>query len=123
MDTYGIGGYGAMIADRMRIDAYREALRLAVGPDSIVLDLGTGTGVFAFLACELGARHVYAVEPSSVIEVAREVAHQNGLDDRTTFIHESSTRVSMPEHADVLVSDMRGVLPLFERHLPAIIDA
>ena len=123
MDTYGIGGYGAMIADRTRIDAYREALRRVVTPESVVLDLGTGTGVFAFLACELGARHVYAVESTSAIDLAREIASRNGLADRITFIYGPSTKVSMPEHADVMVSDMRGVLPLFERHVPAIVDA
>ena len=33
-----------------------------------------------------------------------------------------STRVSLPEPANLLISDLRGVLPLFGRHIPAIVD-
>jgi protein arginine N-methyltransferase 1 len=123
MDTYGIGGYGAMIADRARIEAYRQALRRTITPDSIVIDLGAGTGILSLLSCQLGARHVYAIESSNAIELARDVAGENGFQDRITFIRGDSTKASVPERADVVVSDMRGVLPLFERHLPSIVDA
>jgi hypothetical protein len=34
-----------MIADRIRTDAYSEALRQVVQPSSVVLDIGTGTGI------------------------------------------------------------------------------
>ena len=122
-DLYEIASYGAMIADKVRIDAYREALRRTVRPGSTVLDLGTGTGICALIACSLGAGRVYAIEPSQAIQVAREVARDSGFADRIEFIQDISTRVSLPESADVMVSDLRGVLPLFRHHLPAIIDA
>ena len=38
---YDIKGYGAMIDDSVRNDAYREALRRHVRPGSVVLDIGT----------------------------------------------------------------------------------
>jgi protein arginine N-methyltransferase 1 len=123
MDIYGIGGYGAMIADRARVDAYRGALRRVITPDSVVLDLGTGTGVFALMSCQLGARHVYAIESSNAIDLAREIAVENGFQDSITFIRGDSTKASVPERADIIVSDMRGVLPFFERHIPSIVDA
>ena len=34
-----------------------------------------------------------------------------------------STNVTLPVKADVIVSDMRGIVPLFGRHLPSIVDA
>jgi len=66
---YSLADYGTMIADRKRLDEYAEALRRLVTPRSIVLDIGAGTGVMSLLACKLGARRVYAIEPSPVIQI------------------------------------------------------
>jgi protein arginine N-methyltransferase 1 len=120
---YSIRGYGEMIGDRVRRDAYVQALRQVVHPSSVVLDIGTGTGFFALLACRLGARRVYAVEPDDAIHVARATAAANGCADRIEFIQDFSTCVNLPEPSDVLLSDLRGVLPLFQHHLPSIADA
>lgn len=120
---YSIRNYGEMIADSERIHAYAQALRLAIKPDSVVLDIGTGTGIFALLACRLGARRVFAIEPSDAICVARELAAANGCEGRIEFFQTLSTDVTLPELADVAVSDLRGILPLYQRHLPAIADA
>ena len=120
---YSINSYGGMITDTVRMDAYVSALRQAVRPGSVVLDIGTGTGIFALLACRLGARRVYAVEPSDAIDVAREIARANGCADSIEFIQAVSTEITLPERADVIVSDLRGVLPFCEHHLPAIADA
>jgi protein arginine N-methyltransferase 1 len=120
---YSVSAYGSMISDRVRMDAYVRALRQAVKPDSVVLDIGTGTGIFAMLACQFGARRVYAIEPDDVIELAREAAGANGFSDRIEFIQDLSTRATLPERADVIISDIRGILPLFQHHLPSIIDA
>src|SRR5688572_21352901 len=100
---YSVSDYGTMIADRVRVSAFAKALELAIRRDSVVLDLGTGTGIFALLACRLGARRVFAVEPDGVIEVARETARANGYEDRIEFIQALSTRVTLPERATVLV--------------------
>jgi type I protein arginine methyltransferase len=120
---YSLGGYGSLLLDEGRITAYTEALRRAVRPGAVVLDIGTGPGVFALLACRLGARRVYAVEPAPVIQVAREIAAANGYAGRVEFIQDLSTRLELPEPADVVVSDLHGVLPLFQHHLPTIRDA
>lgn len=120
---YSITNYGAMIADRVRIRAYAEALRRVITSDSVVLDLGTGTGIFALLACRFGARRVYAVEPADAIQVAREIAAANGFADRIEFRQAKSTEVTLPERADVIVSDIGGVMPWFQTHLPSIADA
>jgi len=112
-----------MLADAPRMQAYTAALRRAVRPGSVVLDLGCGPGVFALLACDLGARRVYAVEPDNVIELAREAAKANGFADRIEFFQKMSTEVELPERADVIVSDLRGVLPWYQQHIPSIVDA
>jgi protein arginine N-methyltransferase 1 len=120
---YSVAGYSSMIADRVRTDAYTRALRRAIRPGCLCLDIGTGTGFFAVLACHLGARKVIAVDPDDAIQVAREVAGANGYAERITFLQDLSTRIHLEERADVIVSDLRGILPLFENHLPSMMDA
>ena len=121
---YDLHAYGSMIADKIRIDAYAEALHQAITPDSVVLDIGTGTGIFALLACKCNARKIYAIEPNPVIHVAREIAAVNGFTERIEFIEGASTQITqLPERADVIVSDLRGVLPLFKNHIPSLVDA
>ena len=120
---YSTRAYGSMIADKVRMRAYTEALRAAVKPGDIVVDIGTGTGIFALLACQFGATRVYAIEPNENIEVAKKLAKDNGFSDRIEFIRDLSTKVSFNEKADVIILDLRGILPLFERHIPALLDA
>lgn len=120
---YDIVDYGLMTADRVRMDAYVEALRRAVTPGSVVVDIGTGTGIFALLACQFGARRVYAIEPDNAIFVAQEMATANGYADRIEFIKELSTRTVLPERADVIISDIRGILPLVQQDISTLIDA
>src|SRR5262245_28785524 len=59
---YSVSDYGSMMADDSRMKAYSEALRRVVNSESIVIDIGAGTGIFALLACRFGARRVYAIE-------------------------------------------------------------
>lgn len=120
---YTLADYAGMMADRIRIDAYAAALRHAVRGDSIVADLGAGIGTFSLLAARYGARKVYAIEPEDAIHLGRAIAAANGLADRIDFIQARSTDVVLRERATIIVSDMRGTLPQFERHLPAIADA
>lgn len=121
--SYPVIGYGEMITDRPRMVPYVEALRRAVRPGCVVLDIGAGTGIFSLLACQLGAGEVHAVEPDAAIEVARQMAAANGCADRIRFHPALSTEITLPRPADVIVSDLRGVLPLLQRHIPSIADA
>jgi len=121
--TYSLSEYGSMIVDKVRMDPYAFALKAAIKSDSIVLDIGAGTGIHSLLACKFGARRVYAVEINDAIHLGRELAEVNGYADRIKFIQDLSTRVVLPERVDVIVSDLRGVLPLLGSHIPSIIDA
>lgn len=120
---YSLDDYGSMLADRVRMDAYAQAVRKTVREGSIVVEIGTGPGVFAVLACQVGARQVYAIEPSEIIQVARELAAANGCAEKIQFFEGLSNCVTLPARADVILSDLRGVLPFFQRHIPAIVDA
>lgn len=120
---YSLEDHGAMITDAARTDAYHHALQRAVRPGAVVVDIGCGSGIFSFLACQAGARRVYAVETSETIALAQELAAANGFADRIEFISKDSADFSPPEPADVVVSDVRGVMPHLGRSLASIIDA
>jgi protein arginine N-methyltransferase 1 len=112
-----------MVLDRGRISAYAHALGSYIRPDSVVLDIGCGPGILSLLACQFGARKVYAVEPSDVIACARDAALKNAFADRIVFFQALSTAVTLPEKADIIVSDIRGVLPFFGVSISSLIDA
>lgn len=120
---YSLSEYGSMIADKVRMAAYAQALKVTVKPDSVVLDIGAATGIHTLLACRYGARKVYAIEPNDAVQLARQMAQANGYGDRIEFIQDLSTRVTLPEPVDIIVSDLRGVLPLFGYHIPSLADA
>ncbi|MDX2096231.1 MAG: 50S ribosomal protein L11 methyltransferase [Leptolyngbyaceae cyanobacterium bins.59] len=120
---YSLAGYGQMIADQGRMNTYIRALQKVMKPGAIVVDIGTGPGIFALLACQMGAGRVYGIDPSDTVQVGRELAIANGYGDRITWIQDISTRVTLPEQADVILSDLRGLLPLFQNHLPTLMDA
>jgi type I protein arginine methyltransferase len=120
---FSLAELGGMIGDRARIDAHAAALRQVVTPSSIVLDIGAGTGIMSLLACRAGARLVYAVEPSGAVQILLAAARDNGFADRVVVLQQRSTEVTLPERADVIVSDLRGVLPPYGTHFADIADA
>lgn len=120
---YSLADYGQMIAEPIRRRAYVEALEEAIRPGCTVLEIGTGPGIFALLAARLGAGKVIAIEPGESIELARQLVEIHGLSQRVELVQGLSTDVTLTERADVIVSDLRGVLPLYGAHLPAIVDA
>ncbi len=101
---YSLSGYGEMIVDSVRIAAYVQALRQSVRPGAVVMDIGTGPGIMAVLACQLGASRVYAIEPDEIIQVARTIAAANGCADKIEFIEDLSNKATLPLRADVIVS-------------------
>jgi len=109
---YQLQHYLEMMTDQHRMGPLEAAIRRVVKLGHTVADLGAGTGVLTFLALKAGAAHVYAIERSLMIEVARRIARANGVDHRITFIHADARTVDLPHRVDGLIGDVRGVLPL-----------
>jgi protein arginine N-methyltransferase 1 len=120
---FTLSDFGGMIADRARLDAHAAALARVVGPESVVLDVGAGTGIMSLLACQAGARRVYAVDSTDFVHLAARVARDNGFTDRLVVIQGRSTELTLPERANVIVSDLRGALPPHGSHFSDLIDA
>ena len=94
--------------DAVRVEALARAITAAVRPGDLVVDLGSGTGILALMACEAGASRVFAIEENAIIGIARELARANLYADRIQFIRARAADVTLPEKADVAVSDLLG---------------
>ncbi len=123
MSSYSLAAYGLMADDAVRMGAYVEAMRRSIRPGDIVLDIGTGPGVMALMACQMGASRVYALETNGSIEMARLAAARNGYANKICFLKKLSSEIDLPEVADVMGSDLRGQSPLHKEHIPSIVDA
>ncbi len=120
---YSLFDYGEMLADNPRYHAYSKAIADTVQPGDAVLEIGCGPGVFALLASRAGARKVYAIESEEIVHHAHDLATANGFADRVEFLHGNSRKVRLPEQVNVIISDLRGSLPLFGHAVFTIEDA
>ncbi len=96
------------LADHTRLAAFERAIAATIKAGDIVVDLGAGTGILGLLACRAGAARVYSLESESIAGLTRELAVANGYHDRVTVVRDLSTRVRLPELADVVVTDQVG---------------
>ena len=119
----GLAYQQTLLGDARRNRAFHRALALRVRPGHAVLDLGSGTGVWAVAAARLGARRVVAVEREAVlVPVIEALARENGVADRVEVVRADARRVWLPRAFDVVVSEMvgneafeEGLVPVFER--------
>ena len=56
-----------------------QAIEAAVRPGNVVVDLGSGPGFFALIACRAGARRVYAIDLDEIVQFGRDFATANGF--------------------------------------------
>ncbi len=112
-----------MFQDAPRHEAYVEALRRSIKPGDVVIEIGTGFGVYAVLAAKFGASKVYAIEMNELVRLGPAVAKANGVGDVIEFFEMMSTDFHPPELADVVFADMRGATPLYGMNVESMHDA
>ena len=123
-----------MVNDEPRNRIFEQALKQVINKDSVVLDIGAGTGLLSLMAARAGARQVIACEANPALaELAREVVKANGYADRIHILnklsHQIDPDVDFPagEKPNVLVAEIfdtvvigEGALQTFDharRHL------
>ncbi|XP_066393949.1 probable protein arginine N-methyltransferase 3 [Miscanthus floridulus] len=141
--SFGI--HREMLGDKVRTDAYRDAI---LGNPSLlsgatVLDVGCGTGILSLFAAKAGASRVVAVDGSAkMASVATQVAKNNGLlyDENVkaepkqgsaqlisvvhTKAEELNQKIQVPQNGfDVLVSEWMGYCLLYESMLSSVLYA
>ena len=70
--------------------------------------MGCGSGVLGLLCLQAGAGHVFAVDDSAMIDVARDSIVRAGQGGRATFIRGKSSRIELPVRVDVVICDHVG---------------
>jgi len=108
------GWHIPMINDTERNEAYFKALKNAVTPGSLVLEIGTGSGIVAMAAAKFGARQVVTCEMNTALaRVAAETVRRNGLSEKVSVVAKKSTLLKvprdLPEKADVFVSELLNI--------------
>jgi protein arginine N-methyltransferase 1 len=113
-----------LVHDRLRVDAYRAAIREVVKPGMTVVDLGTGTGILALWALEAGATLVYGIEmEEAILASAIRRIRSAGYSDRFRPIQSLSLNVELGEKVDVLLSEIIGNLADNENLASILLDA
>ncbi len=96
-----------MLADQPRMSFYHEAIERHIQEGDRVIDLGTGTGILAAFASRRGAEKVYAVDHSNIIEHAKQLAAENGIEN-VDFEDVHSSKLYLDEPVDVIVHEQMG---------------
>ena len=110
-----------MLADEPRMAFYHEAISRKIKEGDRVIDLGTGTGILAAFASWQGAAQVYAVDHSSIIEHAKELAAENGIEN-VDFEDVHSTKLHLDEKVDVILHEQMGDFLFDEAMVPNVCD-
>lgn len=83
---------------------------LEITPDDVVIDVGCGSGVLAFVAANLGARKVYGCDLSGpAVEMAVRNGERLGLDDKCEFRQGDLLEPMRDVRASVLIGDVSGI--------------
>merc|ERR1712142_1214015 len=83
-DSYAhFGIHEEMLKDEVRTLTYRNSMyhNKHLFKDKVVLDIGCGTGILSMFAKRAGAKHVYGIDMSSIIDHAKTIVKDNGMED------------------------------------------
>ena len=113
----------AMLADRVRNEAFYNALAKVIRKgETVVGDVGSGTGLLAFMARQLGARACYLYEYTDALKLSQKLARANRIQG-CHFVQQHSAKVRNPAKVDLLVSETLGNFALEENIIETIEDA
>jgi len=120
------GIHEEMLKDEVRTKSYRNAImnNRHLFRDKIVLDIGCGTGILSLFAAKAGAKHVYAIDASDIIDQATQIVKDNHFSDVITCIKGKAEEIELPvEKVDIIVSEWMGYCLLYEAMLNTVIYA
>lgn len=112
-----------LIADRPRNEAFFAALKAVIVPgQTVVADIGAGSGLLGLMASKLGAKAAYLFETAEVARVADKVLKANRAKN-CHLIPCHSTEFDERLQVDVIVSETLGNYALEENIIETLNDA
>ncbi len=112
-----------LIADQVRNRAFRTALAALIRPgETVVADIGAGTGVLGLMARALGAREVFLYETAEVAGVASAILKRNRARN-CHILPCHSTEMQSPPRVDLVVCETLGNYPFEEDIIETLNDA
>jgi protein arginine N-methyltransferase 1 len=109
------------LIDKERTIAFRKAIYKTIKAGDIVVDGGTGSGIFAMFAADAGAKRVYALEwDSRNYTILKETFALNGYKDKIILIKGDARKVELPEKIDVIICEMIATGLIEELQVPAM---
>jgi len=116
----------AMLADKPRCNAYFSAIKEKVTAQSVVLDIGAGTGFLSAAALQCGAKQVTAIEETKTANVIEPLLKKLNLlapASKKFLLHnKNSFDVSIPKDINLIVSELFGNDPFSEGVLSTLRD-
>ena len=115
-----------MLKDEVRTCTYRDSLikNKHLIKDKIVLDVGCGTAILSMFAVQAGAKHVYSVDMSNIIDEARGIVEDNGMSDKITLIKGKIEEIDLPvDSVDIIISEWMGYALVYESMMESVLYA
>ena len=116
-----------MIRDKARTEAYQKAITEngQYFQDKVVMDIGAGTGVLSLFAMQAGAKKVFAVEASPLVDVLKEIVKLNDDQGIIEVIHGKAEEIELENNVkvDIIISEWMGFYLLHESMLDSVILA
>lgn len=113
-----------LLRDKVRNELFCAALKRCVTSETRVLDIGSGSGVWAITAAKLGAKKVTAIEgDATMIPVIQNHARENGVADKIEIVHGNSQEINLRHKYEVVVSETIGNQAFEENIIKTMIDA
>lgn len=112
-----------LVADRVRNEAFYAALKSVIRPgETVVADIGAGTGILGMMAAKLGAKEVFLYENMAVGGLAGDLLKKNRARN-CLLLPCHSTEMEDPPRVDVVVSETLGNYPIEEDIIAIMRDA
>lgn len=96
------------LIDNERVNAFKKAILELIKKNSVVLEVGVGSGVLSLIAARAGAKKVYAVEIDPfVAKTAEKIVANNGYEKVIKIMVDDATKmkIDIKEKIDVIIAE------------------